>query len=101
MRSLSADCCAKPLRVYPLQKGICTAEIAEIAEFMRRFARKKAFRYLSGLRDLGGKKLIVGQAYEAADRFRNARVRSHARLAAAWLYACGRSGSKNQCPVSL
>ena len=34
-------------------------------------------------------------------RFRKARVRSHARLAAAWLYACERSGSKNQCPVPL
>jgi hypothetical protein len=40
-------------------------------------------------------------AHEVEERLRKARVRSHARLAAAGLYACERSSSKNQCPVSL
>ena len=43
----------------------------------------------------------MGWTHKVEERFRKAKVRSHARLAAAWLYACGRSGSKNQCPVPL
>ncbi len=43
----------------------------------------------------------TGWTHEVEERRRKARVRSHARLAAAWLYACERSGSKNQCPVPL
>ena len=43
----------------------------------------------------------TGWTYRGEERLRKARVRSHARLAAAWLYAWPRSGSKNQCPVPL
>jgi len=42
-----------------------------------------------------------GWTHKVEERFRKARVRSHASLAAGWLYACARSGSKNQCPVPL
>jgi hypothetical protein len=38
----------------------------------------------------------IGWTHKLEERFRKARVRSHARLAATWLYACERSGSKNQ-----
>ena len=44
---------------------------------------------------------FIGWTHKVEERFMKARVRSHARLAAAWLYACVRSGSKNQCPVPL
>ena len=47
----------------------------------------------------GGTKQRKHWAHDVEERLRKARVRSHARLAAAWLNACARSGSKNQCPV--
>src|SRR5260221_9959550 len=54
------------------------------------------------LHDRSGSQQHIGldsRGHKVDEPFRKARVRSHARLAAAGLYACETSDSKNQCPV--